>query len=489
MPNLQVVTATNKQQRKGLIARITSWLQRLRGNVDVPEDLVVPGSDEYLTRLGSRRPELNHVFELFGISHDYQKAVSQCRRLSEQNPIFSAVSRKLTRTIGEIATTVTFDETKPQSEEASKVINDLLRRTLWNDKKEAFIKHMLNEGGLSFEVIMSSKRDSVDRIEYRPHNTIFPQVDSSGNVQDPTRAYTQIDPCTHAELATFALWQIVDVNLEDSYYHDRGIPHLQSSRQLLGFINLMTKGLMQKWVRESGSIEHFNLEEADKWEEIEKFKEINEVGLAASPENLVRQFFTKGKVSIERILADGKASANIDPADFMLELFFLAVGVPKEILGFKAHAVIRDMITVAIDNYYQLLNKIQSRLFAALRKLIDFELLLHGILPEDVPYRIEGGKFEQLRIPKVNEHAVKAGAVSMNELRKASGLPPHPHPFFDLPGAQMTASLLVAILRDEEVDVERYLDELAKQKPKRDNPTSSKTTSNATDTPGKKVES
>lgn len=454
-----------KQAKKqGLIARITTWLQAaFRRDIDMREDLVAPDDNEVLTRSGNRRPELLYAYQLYAVSYDYQKAVSQCRRLSEENPIFSAVIRKLTNTIGDIPTEVVFDEASPKAKEANDIVKSLLARTQWNEKKSSFIRAMLNEGGLSYEVILSSMRKTVDRIEYRPHNSICPQTDRAGNFRDPTRAYAQIDPTSQTELASFALWQMVDVNLEESYYHDRGIPHLQSARQLLTFINVMTKGLMQKWVRESGSIEHFNLEEADKWEEVEQFKENNQTTLNASPESLVRQFFSKGKVNIERILADAKASANIDPADFMLELFFLAVGVPKEVLGFKAHTVIRDMITVAIDNYYQLLSKIQGRLFVACRKLIDFELLLNGILPEDVPYRIEGGKFEQLRQLTIPKETIKQGAVSLNDLRRASQLAPYPHPLFDVPGFALTPGLALLLARGKEAEIEEYLDRMEAQ--------------------------
>jgi hypothetical protein len=222
----------------------------------------------------------------------------------------------------------------------------------------------------------------------------------------------------------------------------------------------MTKGLMQKWVRESGSIEHFNLEEADNWNEVEEFKDNNQATLNASPESLVRQFFTKGKVNIERIIADAKASSTTDPADFMLELFFLSVGVPKEILGYKAHVVIKDMIEVAVENYYQLLNKIQNRLFVGLRQLIDLELLLNGILPEDVPYRIEGGKFKQIKQVTIPKEVIAQGAVSLNDLRRSAQLAPNPHPLFDVPGLKMTSALGILLSQGDEKEIEAYLERI-----------------------------
>ena len=134
--------------------------------------------------------------------------------------------------------------------------------------------------------------------------------------------------------------ELIDVNLEESTFHNRGVPHLQAARQLLEHVGARIKGLMQKWVREGGSIEHFNLEDAKKWEDVTRFQRENEETLNASPENLIRQFFTRGKTKIERIIADTSSHDTLS-IEFMLELIFLVSGVAKEILGFKSHIVIK----------------------------------------------------------------------------------------------------------------------------------------------------
>jgi len=424
-----------------LINKFTAMMQAFRQDVDMPENLVVPGPTEQLSRTGTRHPQ-QHAFAIFGIRHDYHSAVRDCTKLGETNPVFSPIIRKLTRTVSDAETRVVFEDAVQISEEitvdpqvarAKEIVRNLLTRISWDDKKEEFVRTMLNEGGLSLEVVTSSKEDRVDRVEYRPHQSIFPLSDRQGSFIDPKLSYVQRDGLGKT-IASFALWQMVDVNLEESSFHNRGVPHLQTARQLLQYTGLMTKGLMQKWIRESGSIEHFNLEEARKWSEVDKFREVNEDMLNASPENLVRQLFTRGKVNIERLVADNN-SQDTKAIEFMLDLIFLAAGVPREIVGFKSNVLIKDMIDVAVDNYYQQLQKIQKRLFVALRKVINFELLINGIIPEDFPFTIQGGKFEVLRqVKKIPKEAIAEGAVSVNDIRRAINLPALIHPMWDIPG-------------------------------------------------------
>jgi len=424
-----------------LINKFTAMMQAFRKDVEVPENLVVPAATETLSRTGTRHPQ-HHAFALFGIRHDYFSAVRDVTKLAETNPIFSPIIRKLTRTVSDADTRIVFEDaiqvseevkTDPQVVKAKEIVRKLLTRVGWDEKKEDFIRAMLNEGGLSLEVVTSSEKDRVDRIEYRPHQSIFPMSDRQGSFINPQLAYVQKDGLGKI-IASFALWQMLDVNLEESSFHNRGVPHLQTARQLLQYTGLMTKGLMQKWIRESGSIEHFNLEDARKWEEVDKFREVNEDMLNASPESLIRQLFTRGKVNIERLTADTN-SQDTKSLEFMLDLIFLAAGVPREIIGFKSNVLIKDMIDVAVDNYYQQLQKIQKRLFVVLRKVINFELLINDILPEDVPFTIQGGKFEVLRqVKKIPKEAIAEGVVSANDIRRSINLPALIHPMWDIPG-------------------------------------------------------
>lgn len=446
-----------ERRKVGVVTKVTAMLQAFKTNIEVPEDLVVPAKDEVLSRTGSRHLAA-HAFEIFGVSTDYRSAVTDCVSLAEKNPVFSPIIRKLTRTVAEAETRVVFDNAIFSEEEtdtttkASEIVNKMLARIQWDNRKEEYIRSMLNEGGLSLELVVSNKQDRVDRVEYRPHYSIVPLSNSQGAFEDARRAFNQVDSMGRV-LATFALWQLADVNLEESAFHNRGVPHLQAARQLLQYTGMMTKGLMQKWIRESGSIEHFNLEDARKWEEVDRFRRENEETLNASPDNLVRQFFTKGKVEIERITAD-TVSQDTTSIEFMLDLIFLAAGVAKEILGFKSKVVIKEMIEVAVDTYFQQLQKIQTRLHSVLRKVIDFELLINGIIPEDVPYKIVGGRFEVTRqVKKIPKEAIEIGAVSINDIRRSINLPSFVHPMWDIPGLYNDSITARKIARASGIDL------------------------------------
>lgn len=443
---------TQKPASISLVKKISSLLQAFRNDTDAPEDLVPPSTNEAFSRVGLEKVGYSHIVKFLMVSPDYQQAVRDAKALAESNPVFTPIIRKLTMTVAEALTRVEFESGSSQGRKAQKIVDDMLKRVHWADNKAKYIKAMLNEGGISLEpVISNAKGRQIDKLEYRPHETIFPiKSKETGTFADPKCAYIQQD--SHGKvLAQFSLWQMIDVNLEESEFHNRGIPHLQAARQLLEYVGSMAKGLMQKWLRESGSIEHFNLEDAKKWEELSKFQDENQDTINASPENLVRQFFTKGKVKIERLFADA-SSAETGSIEFMLELIFLCAGISKELMGFKSHVVIRDMIELSMDNYFQTLNKIQNRLHAALRKAVDLELMLHGIPPEDVPYQIIGGAFEVARQVHITKDMTDKGSVSVNDIRKAANLPTYTNPLFDVPG--LYVSPLMALRLAENAGLE-----------------------------------
>jgi hypothetical protein len=453
----QVEDPAKREERLGFIGRISAMIQAFTSNVDVREDLVSLAPGEVLSRTGTRDALWGALSQLWGVASplDYIKTVDDCRRLGETNPIFSAIRRKLTRTIAEVPTTVKFAESD-RTAEASEIATACIKRIQWNEKKEERLGKMLDEGGQSSEVVLSTQRRGIDRVEYRPHDSIRPLVDRQGAFLDPKEAYEQIDRSTGgtAAVAKFALWQIVDVNLEESAFHNRGIPHLQSARQVLEYVGIMTRGLMQKWLRESGSIEHFSLEDSRHPSDIDEFVERNQAALRAGPENAVRQFITRGKWDIKRIFADSKAQST-EAIDFMIDLVLLASGVSREVMGWKGHLTLKDMVEVAIANYYQVLNKIQSRDNVALAKVIDLELMLHGIVPADVPYEIEGGRFELVRHAEIPKEAIETRVVSRNDIRRSCGLPPVDDPAWEIPGYYNTEEEALEMARASGIDVDR----------------------------------
>jgi hypothetical protein len=445
-------TPAQRARKRGLIARWTAIAQAWRGNLDAPEDVVVPSPTETLSTVGQARVLFPYVSELFALSADYIQAVRQIRVLVEDNPVFKAIDRKIAWSVGRAPTTIKLEKETRAGNKARRILEAMLERVKFDEQKPDLAAKMLREGGTSLEVIMSSAREMIDRVEYRPHDSIRPLKNKQNRFVNPNRAFQQVD-AAGGVIAEFALWQLVDVNLEESLQHNRGIPHLQAARLQLEHSNTMGRGLVQKWIREAGSIEHFNIKNARRWPEVMRFKKENEAALEASPDNLVRQLFTMGETEVKRITADS-SSFDTDSIEFVIDLIFLLAGTPKELFGFRFKSgAMREMIKLLTDHHNQTLDHVETRLFLAARKVCNWELLAHGINPEYVPYELCGGEFKPTRQVRIQKETIEMGAASVNDLRRASNLPPYPHPAFEIPGLYITPAMARALAADKGIEL------------------------------------
>jgi len=389
MPNIfQRVNAVAK-------AVTTAWAKSGAAEVKPQET-----TSEVGRRHDSAATGLRMAFDIFGMAPDYLTGVMDCKRLSEGNPIFSAIIDKVVGPVADPETYVKVDKVDGKEEHAQKIpiekeLNRLIQEVRWNENKDELLRHLLNEGGLSMEVI-ADRAGVIRGLEYRPHYSIAPLTEN-GRFVNPEAAYKQFDILSREEIATFAKWQIAEANWKESAFHDRGIPYLMSSRRMLSSVGDMLNGVVQKWMRSGGEIETFALKTATDWKDVEMFKQQNKADLTPNSRALIRQIFSKGEVDIQRLHGDSSADSTA-VIEFLLELIFMATGVSKEIMGFKGNLVVKDMASISLDSYYRLLNRVQERSNAVLRRACDIQLLTQvstfGILPEKIEYSLVGGVFQ-----------------------------------------------------------------------------------------------
>jgi hypothetical protein len=348
-------------------------------------------------RYDSGTTMLMRSFDIFGMSNNYLSGVLDCKKLSEDNPIFSGIMEKVVGPVAEHDSFCKIDkvdgrENHPKKKLIEDDLNKLIQRIVWNDQKDPMLRNLLNEGGLSMEVIADST-GTIRALEYRPHYTIEPLA-VDGRIVDPENAYRQVDITTREEVARFAKWQMAEVNWKESAFHSRGIPYLMASRRMLSSVGDMINGAVHKWIRSGGEIEVFGLNAATDWKDVEAFKAQNQEDLTPNSQRLIRQIFSKGEVNIQRLHGDANPE---DTAiiEFLLELIFMATGVSKEVMGFKGNLVIADMASLSVEGYYRLLNRVQQKSHQLLKRVIDTQLLLqfsrYGVLPEQVEYELVAG--------------------------------------------------------------------------------------------------
>lgn len=383
----------------GLVARLTNqWVKT--NPLEVTRDTSPTTSSG--RHYDSRTTEMMQALDIFGVtdgSQNYLSSVYDCKRLAEGNPIFSGIMDKIVGPAAEpesyvTVKTISGKENHPMKKVIEKDLNTMIQAVGWNSSKEEWLRNLLNEGGLSLEVL--ADKDGIIRgLEYRPHYTIKP-MKVNGIIVDPDHSYDQVDIQSRQTIASFARWQIAEANWRESSFHDRGVPYLAASRKILSSIGDMINGVVQKWMRSGGELEVYGLKDAKEWSDVELFKANNKDQLTPSSKLLIRQIITKGDVNVQRLHGD---PGNSDTAvvEFLLELIFMATGVSKEIMGFKGHLVLKDMASLSVESYFRLLNRAQARLHQVLRRACDVQMLMrfakYGVLVEDIEYDIVGGVF------------------------------------------------------------------------------------------------
>ena len=402
---------------------IAEYVTALWRKSDPPEvtSMEMPTSSSG-TRYDSSFTAMMSAFDIFGIASDYLSSVVDCKKLAEQNCVFVGIVDKVVGPVADAESYVKIDKVQGRTNHPKRVqiedgLNKLITRIQWNENKEEYYRNMLNEGGLSLEVIAGND-GTIENAEYRPHYSIEPQL-VKGKIVNPDDAYHQIDITTRTIEAQFAKWQIAEINWKNSAFHTRGIPYFASSRRIMSSIGDMLNGVVSKWMRSGGEIEVYTLKNATTWDDVEKFKQNNASELSPNARKLVRQIFTTGDMNVQRLHGDN-IQDNTAAIEFLLELIFLSTGVSKEIAGFKGHVVLKDMASISLDSYYRLLNRLQSRGHAILKRILETQMLLQfnkfGVLPEELEYEIVGGYFSsEMTEQKVNT-TVKVVELLVNQL-------------------------------------------------------------------------
>ena len=402
---------------------IAEYVTALWRKSDPPEvtSMEMPTSSSG-TRYDSSFTAMMSAFDIFGIASDYLSSVVDCKKLAEQNCVFVGIVDKVVGPVADAESYVKIDKVQDRTNHPKRVqiedgLNKLITRIQWNENKEEYYRNMLNEGGLSLEVIAGND-GTIENAEYRPHYSIEPQL-VKGKIVNPDDAYHQIDITTRTIEAQFAKWQIAEINWKNSAFHTRGIPYFASSRRIMSSIGDMLNGVVSKWMRSGGEIEVYTLKNATTWDDVEKFKQNNASELSPNARKLVRQIFTTGDMNVQRLHGDN-IQDNTAAIEFLLELIFLSTGVSKEIAGFKGHVVLKDMASISLDSYYRLLNRLQSRGHAVLKRILETQMLLQfnkfGVLPEELEYEIVGGYFSsEMTEQKVNT-TVKVVELLVNQL-------------------------------------------------------------------------
>ncbi|MHB0976890.1 MAG: hypothetical protein ACYC1U_06820 [Candidatus Aquicultorales bacterium] len=283
-----------------------------------------------------------------------------------------------------------------EDERARPILEACATRTKMNEKAAGFLRKGTTEGDLFIQKVVDGTGKITD-IKRMPALTLRRNSNDADEFDDPLKAFYQVDPLSGGYFALrpeeaydvtwFAEWQIVHGRWDHTDGERYGESLIFASRSSAKKIQ---EGSLDMAIRRKtrAGMKYLHALEGANEADLEAYKERNKKALA-DKYAAIADFFSNKKTSIEAIQGDARLK-EIDDVMFHVNLFFSGVPVPKAILGFE-ESINRDVLEEQTEQYLRELDTAEGWLTELYREILDFELLLNGILPETVDYALQWG--------------------------------------------------------------------------------------------------
>jgi hypothetical protein len=286
---------------------------------------------------------------------------------------------------------------------AQDIIDDFLRRTKLNVFCTEHAAALVREGDIFLNISVDYKNKRIERIKRAPVLTMKRNTDEFGNFKNPERAFSQIDPGTDLysfissdaprnSRRDFALYQINHIRWLSDETKLYGTSQYAASRKVYRRLEEMEKALCYRRMYRSVSKRAHKLDRIVSPSELQEYKRVNDMvdqnGNPTPNAHLLTDFI--GNVDITAL----KDEANLDEVkdlEYMENLLWINLLVPKTIIT-GGQNINRDVLKVQYPHYLDSLNTITDRLeygdsiYSGYRSIIDLELLLAGINPDEIRY-------------------------------------------------------------------------------------------------------
>jgi hypothetical protein len=308
---------------------------------------------------------------------------------------------------------VTYERKVPASQE--RLIEEMLSRVRMREKAYAIARDAAKYGD-NFQQIIVSRSMRIERLMYMPPNTMRRNEDEHGLLKTGHEkgewAFEQYEPNTTNLIAGFYPWQIEHLRWNRSGSSKYGRAQLYSARYAWKKWLAMQEALVVNWLTRAFVRLVFKLDTTGK-----KPAEAQEY-LRGFMENLKRRTVASGMsgeeaMSVARDLAIGTGYIshngqtvpmmtdvetldtsnsgfwNVTAIEYWRNKFIAATGVPKAHLGLEQDVRARATLQWQDERFTRTVRRVQSMMSELIAHLIDLELLLHGVNPQTVPYKIE----------------------------------------------------------------------------------------------------
>ena len=321
-------------------------------------------------------------------------------------------------------------EISTESEKVQKILDDFLERTRLHILCTEHARALLREGDLFLNVVVDFKKGIITEIKRAPALTMKRNVNEYGNFIDNKKAFSQIDTSQIYQMAgekapetsrkDFALYQINHIRWLCDETKIYGTSQYAVARKCYKMLEKMEEALAYRRIYRSVSKRSHKLETTD-IAEIEDYKRANamvdENGTPTQNAHMLTDYIGNVEVSA---LHDEANLDEIKDVEMIENMLWINLLVPKAIIT-GGQGINRDVLKVQYPHYLQTLENITDRLeygdnsiYSGYRAIIDLQLLLQGIYPENVSYDIVWSR-------KTEESSAERIESIQNALAKSGG--------------------------------------------------------------------
>ena len=321
-------------------------------------------------------------------------------------------------------------EISTESEKIQKIVDDFLERTRLHILCTEHARALLREGDLFLNVIVDKKSGLITEIKRAPALTMKRNVDEYGDFIDNKKAFSQIDTSQIYQMAgekapkesrkDFALYQINHIRWLCDETKIYGTSQYAAARKCYKMLSKMEEALAYRRIYRSVSKRSHKLETTD-IAEIEDYKRANamvdENGIPTQNAHMLTDYIGNVEVSA---LHDEANLDEIKDVEMIENMLWINLLVPKAIIT-GGQGINRDVLKVQYPHYLQTLENITDRLeygdnsiYSGYRAIIDLQLLLQGINPENIYYDIVWSR-------KTEESTAERVESIQNALAKGGG--------------------------------------------------------------------
>jgi hypothetical protein len=301
------------------------------------------------------------------------------------------------------------------SKSYQRLLDDMVTRTRLREKIYAIARDAAKYGD-NFQQIVISDRMRIERLMYMPADSMRRFEDSRGLLRPGNKeddcAFGQYEPGTGTFIAGFYPWQIEHLRWNRSGSTKYGRAQLLSARYAWKKLQAMQEALVINWLTRAFVRLLFELDVTGK-----KPQESQQY-LREFMRQLERRTVASGAgddkpLSVAKDIALGNSYINLNgkwqPAlnkvsvldtsnsgfwnitaiEYWRNKFISATGVPKAHLGLEQDISARATLQWQDERFCRTVRRIQSMLSEFLSHLVSLELVLQGIDPQKVQYKIE----------------------------------------------------------------------------------------------------